>query len=191
MDRVNVEAYHEFQGGSIVVLPPGARPLFDTAVALAAGPEPDQFHVAVTSNGGQQQHSASLFVTSGRTGAVLTGSERLVARRNAVEVAQHVGARQPDVEALFEGVALTLRVSKLADGRLAYVTFGQQSSNERLYPSTANSAGGGGLLALTAAHLGLDAQGTVKPGARGGWTIVLGDETGDGQSLTLEVREAR
>lgn len=133
-------------------------------------------------------HQALFAIDSGAQSVLVVGKEGLMAKADSVEVAQFSGLREPEVVTHFEGMAATIRLSRLANGGLAYSVHGQICADLKRAQSKATSSGATGLVATQTSYLVLADRGVAKMNAGGGWTIVLGDISGNTTTLTLNVR---
>jgi hypothetical protein len=134
---------------------------------------------------------ATTIVDGGAVAAIAVGAERLEAQEYEVEVAQSSSALRPSVMTRFDGLALAIKLHPLANGRLAFRALGQFATPTNRETSNANQVEGGGLVATDTDRLLLDERGVAQPIGDGVWRIVLGDRSGRGPSVTLDIRATR
>ncbi len=134
---------------------------------------------------------ATTIVDGGAQAAIAVGAERLEAQEYDVEVAQSASAHRPSVRTRFDGVALAIKLHPLSNGRLAFRVLGQFATPTNRETSNANQVEGSGLVATDTDRLLLDERGVAQAVGDGVWRIVLGDRSGRGSSVTLDIRATR
>ncbi|MEM1449509.1 MAG: hypothetical protein AAGI22_10355 [Planctomycetota bacterium] len=147
--------------------------------------------IVEVSTAGAVPLAATTVCDGGSEAAVVIGRERLEAESTRVEVAQNTSALRPYVMTRFDGLALAMTLHTLTDGRLGYRLRGQLCEPTTRRESTTSSIDRVALAATDTARLVIDERGVARPTGDGAWTIVVGDGSGVGQSVTLRVSAKR
>ncbi len=181
----------EIAGSVLITVPSANVNKLRECVAASFQQSASRLNVQISASADDQPLSqiGALGLTSGRTAGVSAGSERLIAVENDVEVAQFAACHDPIIKTHFEGLRASISLVQLQGGRLAYSIQGSLSTD--IDESDLNIFGTDGMRKITSEMLILNDSGTKAQEPGGGWTILLGDESGKGQRVELKVRAVR
>ena len=181
----------EIPGSMLVTVPTKSLGLLKDCVAASFEQDAARFNVRISASADDEPLTqvGGLSLRSGRAAAISAGTERLIADENDVEVAQFAGCHDPRIITHFEGLNASLSLIQLSGGRIAYSIKGSLSTD--IDEDELTIFGTEGMTAVTSQMLILNDSGTRPKDADGGWTILLGDESGQGQRIELKVRPVR
>lgn len=177
----------EIPGSTLVSIPNASAGKLAECVAGSFGPAAPRLNVSISAAAGDEPLSqvAALAVMAGRAAAVSSGREWLIGTEDDVEVAQFAACHDPLISTHFEGLRASMSLIQLSGGRLAYSLEGNLSID--VEDEELAIYGTAGLSAITSKVLILKETGTVAKDAGGGWTILLGDESGRDLRVELKV----